>query len=183
MLPVSIPLDISSPKKLLAAVHERTEALKNARVADLVALMATWMGTTPAPVQAFLGPVAALLPLPPFNLVCTNVPGPQFPLFALGHEMLTYHPYVPIGSEMGVGCAIQSYSGELYIGLTGDAGAAPDIDRLRNFMDQAFAALQKAAGIHPPPKRRPKPRMLDRLPYGSELQVVESLRSASEPRP
>lgn len=147
MLPVSIPLDVASPRKLLKLVHARTETLKNARVADMIALAASWVGSTPAPIQAMLGPLAAMLPTPPFNLVCTNVPGPQFPLYALGHEMLTYHPYVPIGSEMGVGIAIQSYNHKLYIGLTGDVAAAPDLDRLRKFIDEAFAALRKAAGV------------------------------------
>jgi WS/DGAT/MGAT family acyltransferase len=150
--PVSIPLDIANPRKLLNAVRERTEALKNAHVADLLSLISTWVGTTPAPIQALLGPVASMLPLPPFNLVCTNVPGPPFPLYALGRKMLTYHPYVPIGSEMGVGCAIQSYDHKLYIGLTGDAGAAPDVDRLRKFMEEAFAALRRAAGVAGPRK-------------------------------
>ena len=101
-----------------------------------------------------LGPVAALLPMPPFNLVCTNVPGPQFPLYALGHQMLTYHPYVPIGSEMGVGIAMQSYNQKLYFGLTGDVDAAPDLDRLKKFMDDSFAALRKAAGVMPAHKPR-----------------------------
>jgi len=157
MLPVSIPLDISNPAKLLKAVRERTEILKNARMADLISLMATWMGTAPAPIQALLGPVAALLPLPPFNLVCTNVAGAQFPLYALGHEMLTYYPYVPIGSEMGVGCAIQSYNHKLYFGLTGDVAAAPDLDRLKRFLDQAFTALRAAAGLVPKRKQKPRP--------------------------
>jgi len=153
MLPVTIPLDIANPAKLLNAVRERTEALKNARVADLLSLMTTWVGTTPAPVQALLGPLAAILPLPPFNLVCTNVPGPQFPLYAIGRKMLTYYPYVPVGSEMGVGCAIQSYDHKLYFGLTGDVGAAPDVDKLRKFLEEAFAALEKAAGTKVPRKR------------------------------
>lgn len=156
MLPVNIPLDIRDPLKLLAAINRTTTALKNTRVADLISLFATWVGATPAPVQALLGPLAALLPLPPFNLVCTNVPGPQFPLYALGHEMLTYHPYVPIGSEMGVGCAVQSYNNKLYFGLTGDVEAAPDLNRLKTFLDQSFVDLRRAAGV--PSTRKPRAR-------------------------
>ncbi len=158
MLPVSIPLDISDPVKLLNAVRERTETLKNARVADLLSLIATWVGTAPAPIQALLGPVAALLPLPPFNLVCTNVAGPQFPLYALGRQMLTYYPYVPVGSEMGVGCAIQSYNQKLYFGLTGDVAAAPDIHRLKTFLNRAFADLRQSARVASPRKRKPRPK-------------------------
>ena len=155
MLPVSIPLDIRDPRKLLDAIRQRTEALKEARVADLLHLFATWMGTTPAPLQALLGPLAAVLPVPPFNMVCTNVPGPQMPLYALGRKMLTYYPYVPIGNEMALDCAIQSYNQKLYFGLTADAAAAPDVRRLRDFLNEAFEALKEAAGIgSAPPKRR-----------------------------
>lgn len=147
MLPVSVPLDIREPLKLLDAIRQRTEALKLARVADLIHLVATWMGTTPVPLQALIGPLATLLPVPPFNMVCTNVPGPQLPLYALGRKMLTYYPYVPIGNDMALGCAIQSYNHKLYFGLTADAEAAPDVARLRGFLDDAFADLKKAAGV------------------------------------
>jgi len=145
MLPVSVPLDIREPLKLLDAIRQRTEALKHARVADLIHLFATWMGTTPVPLQALLGPLATLLPIPPFNMVCTNVPGPQFPLYVLGQKMLTYYPYVPIANDIALGCAIQSYDHKLYLGLTADAAAAPDVARLRDFLDEAFASLKKAA--------------------------------------
>ncbi len=159
MLPVSVPLDIRDPVKLLNAVRERTEALKASHVADLIHLFATWMGTTPVPLQALLGPLASVLPVPPFNMVCTNVPGPQEPLYALGREMLTYYPYVPIGNEMGLGCAIQSYNHKLYFGLTGDAAAVPDVDRVKAFLDAAFSELCRAAGVRKQstkPTRRPR---------------------------
>lgn len=145
MLPVTIPLDIRDPVKLLDAIRTRTEAFKSGRIGDFIHLAATWLGSTPAPVQALLGPLGSALPVPPFNLVCTNVPGPQTALFLMGRQMVTFYPYVPIGNEMGVGCAIQSYNGKLYFGLTGDIEAAPDLDRLRDFLDEAFHELRAAA--------------------------------------
>jgi len=96
---------------------------------------------------AMLGPLAARLPIPMFNMVCTNVPGPQHPLYLLGREMLTFHPYVPIGNDMGLDCAIQSYNGRLYIGLTADSKAVPDARLLGDFLDDAFSDLRQAAGI------------------------------------
>ncbi|HYL36802.1 MAG TPA: wax ester/triacylglycerol synthase family O-acyltransferase [Bryobacteraceae bacterium] len=156
MLPVSIPLDIRDPVKLLDAVRQRTEAMKTARVADLIRLFATWMGTTPVPLQALMGPLASLLPVPPFNLVCTNVPGPPVPLYALGRKMITFYPYVPIGNDMGVGCAIQSYNQVLYFGLTADTSAAPDVARLKRFLDQSFVELRTAA-VGRAKRTRPEP--------------------------
>jgi len=162
MLPVSAPLDVRDPVKLLDEIRRRTEALKNAHVADLIHLIATWLGMTPVPMQAAVGPLSSLLPVPPFNMVCTNVPGPQVPLYALGRKMLTYYPYVPIANQMGVGCAIQSYNQTLYVGLTADAVAAPDIGRLKQFVDRAFHELCRAAGV----KTRPRPKVakLERPP-------------------
>ncbi|MBZ5609437.1 MAG: wax ester/triacylglycerol synthase family O-acyltransferase [Acidobacteriia bacterium] len=175
MLPVSVPLDLRDPVKLLDAIRQRTEALKTARVADLIHLLATWVGATPAPLQALLDPLTSLLPVPPFNLVCTNVPGPQAPLYVLGREMLTYYPYVPIGNEMGLGCAIQSYNHKLYFGLTGDAAVVPDIDRLKRFLDQALQELRQAAGVgvakahrRPRPARAVRPAAVQEAPAMAE---------------
>jgi diacylglycerol O-acyltransferase / wax synthase len=149
-MPVNIPLDIKEPAELLNAVRSRTEAMKSAHVADLIQLAGAWMGITPVPLQALLGPLAGTLPVPLFNMVCTNVPGPQYPLYLLGREMLTFHPYVPIGAEMGVNCAIQSYNGKLYFGLTADSAAAPDVSRLNDFLEESFSELRRAAGIPEP---------------------------------
>jgi diacylglycerol O-acyltransferase len=146
-LPVNVPLDIRDPAKLIRTIQERTEILKISRIADLVQLSSSWMGLTPAPVQALLAPLAAATPAAPFNLVCTNVPGPQYPLFLLGRKMITFHPYVPIGNDLGIGWAIQSYNGVLYFGLTADSTAAPDIRRLNDFLEDAFTELRTGAGI------------------------------------
>jgi len=99
--------------------------------------------------------LANLLPVPPFNLVCTNVPGPQSPLHLLGREMLTYYPYVPIGNGMGIGWAIQSYNHKLFFGLTADAEVAGDTGRLKRFFDQSFRELREQAGIRATPPNRP----------------------------
>jgi len=153
VLPVDVPLDISDPAELLKTIHQRTQSLKGARVSDWMLLAASWLGLTPAPLFAAVGPyLSNSLPLPVFNMVCTNVPGPQHPLYLLGREMLTFHPYVPIGNDMGVGCAIQSYNGKLYIGFTADTAAAPDGARLADFVDQAFAEIRRAAGSSEAPR-------------------------------
>lgn len=64
------------------------------------------------------------------NTVTTNVPGPQFPLYCLGREMLQYMPFVPISYGLRVGTAILSYNGELSFGITGDWDSSTDIEVL-----------------------------------------------------
>jgi diacylglycerol O-acyltransferase len=154
LLPVTVPLGIRNPTRLLAAVQKRTEFLKHARIADLVGLAGGLIGTTPVPLQALLGPVASLLPITPFNLVCTNVKGPQFPLYLLGHKMLDWYPYVPIGGEMTVNCAVLSYNSITYFGFSGDLHAAPDLARLEPLLRRSFLELRRAAGISSPIRRK-----------------------------
>jgi len=152
LVPVTIPLDIRNPRKLLAAVHRRTEFLKGAHAAELVSLTAGLIGMFPTSVQALAGPVLSQLPITPFNLVCTNVPGPQYPLYLLGHKMVRWYPYVPVGGEMAVNCAILSYDGTVYFGFSGDVHAAPDLRRLEAFLKLSFEELREAAGVGPPRK-------------------------------
>jgi hypothetical protein len=66
------------------------------------------------------------------NTVTTNVPGPQFPLYCLGREMLEYHPFVPLSHGVRVGTAILSYNGRLAFGVTGDYDGVPDPEVLAN---------------------------------------------------
>ncbi|HXZ79479.1 MAG TPA: wax ester/triacylglycerol synthase family O-acyltransferase [Terriglobales bacterium] len=156
LVPVTIPFDIRNPRKLLAAVHKRTEFLKRSHAAELVSLAGGLVGMLPTSLQAFAGPIASQLPITPFNLVCTNVPGPQFPLYLIGHKMLQWYPYVPVGGEMAVNCAILSYNGAMYFGFSGEVHAAPDLRRLETLLSASFKELKQAAGHQPPRNKRKK---------------------------
>lgn len=146
MLPVEIPLDLPAPIERLRFITQKTGALKGGRVAEGLNLFSALMGALPAPVQALAGALATA-PLPVFNMVSTNVPGPQVPLYALGKRMVGYYPYVPVGYAVGCGCAIVSYDQQLNFGLTADVQAMPDVERLKEFLDQSFAELRQAAGV------------------------------------
>ena len=154
LVPVTIPLDIRQPIKLLTAVHKRTEFLKRMHAAEFVSLAGGLVGMFPTSLQGMAGPIASQLPITPFNLVCTNVPGPQVPLYLLGHKMLHCYPYVPVGGEMAVNCAILSYNGTVYFGFSGDTHAAPDLRRLEKLLQESFGELREALGIRPPRKKR-----------------------------
>ncbi len=144
-LPVTFPLDIRDPQKLFAFVRERMEHLKHARAAEFVGFAGGLISTVPTAVLAAIGPLASQLPLSLCNLICTNVPGPQIPLYLLGHKMLSWYPYVPIGGEMGVNCAILSYNGTAYFGFTCDVNAVPDPQHLEKFAINSFAELLKSS--------------------------------------
>ena len=154
LVPVTIPLDIRQPRKLLAAVHRRTEFLKRMHAAELVSLAGGLIGMFPTSLQGMAGPMASQLPITPFNLVCTNVPGPQLPLYLLGHKMLHCYPYVPVGGEMAVNCAILSYNGTVYFGFSGDVHAAPDLRKMEKLLQESFTEQRDSVGVRPSQKKR-----------------------------
>jgi len=158
LVPVTVPLDIHDPRRLLAAVHKRTEFLKRMHAAELVSLAGGLIGLFPTSLQGLAGPLASQLPVTPFNLVCTNVPGPQFPLYLLGHKMIDWYPYVPVGGEMAVNCAILSYNGKVYFGFSGDVHAAPDLHRMEKLLLLTFNELREAVGLSQPNKRKSRKR-------------------------
>ena len=93
-----------------------------------------------------------------FNLVVTNVPGPQIPLYLLGRHLQAFYPVVPLAHHQALGIAIMSYDGRLGFGLLGDYDAMPDLEQLASDLETAIAALSRAAGVtEPPTARKPAP--------------------------
>lgn len=146
-VPVTVPVGIEDPKELLGAVHMRTDAVKKLRLAEMIGLGGTLLGTIPTALQMFAAPIVSQLPLPLLNFICTNVPGPQRPLYILGRKMLTCYPYVPIGGEMGMNCAILTYNGKAFVGFTCDVPATPDSNLFPKFLEQSFRELKAAVGV------------------------------------
>ncbi|HEY0321553.1 MAG TPA: wax ester/triacylglycerol synthase family O-acyltransferase [Pyrinomonadaceae bacterium] len=146
LLPVEIPLDLRDVVERFRYINQKTGTLKGGRVAEGLNLFSALMGILPAPVQALAGALATA-PFPAFNMVSTNVPGPQVPLYTMGKKMLAYYPYVPVGYAVGCGCAIVSYDQKIYFGLTADLQAMPDVERMRDFLNESYLELLQAAGV------------------------------------
>jgi WS/DGAT/MGAT family acyltransferase len=82
-----------------------------------------------------------------FNLVVTNVPGPQFPLYLAGRRMLDPFPMVPLASGQALGVALLSYDGKINFGLVGDYDMLWDIDELAGDVRASLAELADTAGV------------------------------------
>jgi diacylglycerol O-acyltransferase / wax synthase len=80
-----------------------------------------------------------------FNLIVTNVPGPQFPLYVLGREMLATYPVAFLPQHHALAIAIMSYNGQMNFGLLGDFDALPDIDALGESIAEELATLVSLA--------------------------------------
>jgi diacylglycerol O-acyltransferase / wax synthase len=146
---LDLPVHIADPLERLAAVHAEMDRLKESHEAEAGRALTQLAGAVP---PAFMGQgtrlVSRLLSRVPqrtMNTVTTNVPGPQFPLYFAGREMLEYLPYVPIGPGVRIGVAILSYNGRLHFAVTGDYDTAPDIGILAGGIEAALQALLRLA--------------------------------------
>jgi diacylglycerol O-acyltransferase / wax synthase len=81
-----------------------------------------------------------------FNLVVTNVPGPQFPLFLMGRRMERVFPMVPLAKNQALCVGVMSYDGQVNFGLIGDYDAMPDLDELGDEIEAELASMVEAAG-------------------------------------
>jgi WS/DGAT/MGAT family acyltransferase len=81
-----------------------------------------------------------------FNLVVTNVPGPQVPLYAAGGQMLEVFPVVPLARGQGLSIGMTSYDGRVYFGLNADLDSVGDVHVLADLIEQEVAELLEAAG-------------------------------------
>ncbi len=140
---VPVAVGEADPLRRLAAVSAATQGLKEREQAVGAAAL---LDATQWAAPTVLGLAARLIHHQPFvNLVCTNVPGPQEPLYCMGARMLEAFPMVPLARNLNLGIAILSYCGELHLGLLADRDQWGDLDVLVEGIDDSFAELAKLA--------------------------------------
>ena len=76
-----------------------------------------------------------------FNLVVTNVPGPQAPLYAAGARMVASYPVPPLVPDHPVAIGVTSYDGAVFYGITADRDAVPDAELLGTCIREALDEL------------------------------------------
>jgi diacylglycerol O-acyltransferase len=82
-----------------------------------------------------------------FNLVVTNVPGPQFPLYLLGRRLKALYPVVPLARRQALGIAVMSYDGHLGFGLLGDYDGLEELETIAKELRRAITSLARAGGV------------------------------------
>ncbi len=83
--------------------------------------------------------------LRPYNLIVSNIPGPQFPLYLLGARLIEFYPHLPLFENQGLAVAAMSYLGKIHFGLIGDWDLMPDLSDFAADLDTAMAELHAAA--------------------------------------
>ena len=151
-----LPVGLEDPEDAYRRVHEAMAGLKESGQA-VGAQMITQLGDfAPPTILTQASRVAARQRF--FNVVVTNVPGPQFPLYIAGRRLLRLYPVVPLSLMQALGVAIMSYDGRLGFGLLGDFDALDDLDDLAEDLETSIAALAATAGVRPPTNGRGRAR-------------------------
>ncbi|MFG2006787.1 wax ester/triacylglycerol synthase family O-acyltransferase [Spirillospora sp. NPDC048911] len=141
---VTLPCGEPDPARRLEVLRTEMDTHKHthqAVSADAVVRLAGSAPTMLSPATRVI--MSALTPM--FQTVTTNVPGPQFPLYALGRKVVALYPYVPLAAGAGISVGVFSYLGRLYFGITGDFDTVPDIETLTAGIEAGFSELTDLA--------------------------------------
>jgi diacylglycerol O-acyltransferase / wax synthase len=140
---VSLPVGPADPVDRLHEISEQTADLKEKRQAlsaDLLLNMSDYVAPTLVSLAA-----RAVHRQPFVNLIVTNVPGPQMPLYLMGARLIEAFPIVPLTQNLTVVVGILSYDGTLHFGLWADRDAGGDLEVLAGGIEDAFAEMLKVA--------------------------------------
>jgi WS/DGAT/MGAT family acyltransferase len=126
MMTADLPVGEGNPARRVAFVRERMAGLKESKQAVGADFWVKFSEYAPPTLLALAGRATAALQRM-VNVIVTNVPGPQFPLYLKGGQMLEAFPCVPIMNNAALGVAVLSYNGQLDFGLCGDWDILPDL--------------------------------------------------------
>jgi WS/DGAT/MGAT family acyltransferase len=140
-----LPVWCSDPVRRLEIVNEAMAGLKESGQAVGAQVLTSLTGFAPPTIMAQASRLMARQRM--FNVVVTNVPGPQFPLYLMGHELRDLFPMVPLARNQALGVAIMSYNGKMNFGLVGDYDAMHDLDDLAEDFRNSLGDLAEAAGV------------------------------------
>jgi WS/DGAT/MGAT family acyltransferase len=149
---MSAPLltDVADPAERLRQTHEALDGMKERHRALPATLLQDANHFIPpavfsraARLQFRLARSSAGRPL--WNLVISNVPGPQFPLYLAGARLVANYPVSVITDGMGLNITVMSYCGKLDVGIIADREQMPDVASLVGWMGEELDALAAAA--------------------------------------
>jgi WS/DGAT/MGAT family acyltransferase len=170
----TLPVSCADPLRCLSAISEQMRAVKHSGQTVGAKALTELSGFAP---PTLLHEASRLVTRQRFvNLVVTNVPGPQFPLYLDGRELTDMFPMVPLGSNLNLGIAIVSYNGRLNFGLSGDFNALHDLEHLAGDVGAALQELADAADVGTRGGDMPWPGYDDQ----PAAEITKRLRGAGE---
>jgi diacylglycerol O-acyltransferase len=149
-----LPVWCEDPARRLEIVNESMAGLKDSGQAVGAQVLTQLSGFAPPTIMTQASRLMARQRM--FNVVVTNVPGPQMPLYLMGHELRELFPMVPLARNQALGVAIMSYNGKMNFGLVGDYDAIHDLDDLADDFQASLAELADVAGVAVTSERAPR---------------------------
>jgi WS/DGAT/MGAT family acyltransferase len=143
-----LPVGVENPAECLGKIAAAMADLKESGQAVGAQVLTNLAGFAPPTILSQAARLQARQPF--FNLVVTNVPGPQFPLYLLGRRLDVLYPVVPLAQRQALGIAVMSYDGHLGFGLLGDYDALPELEAIAEDIKWAISSLSRAAGVRTP---------------------------------
>jgi WS/DGAT/MGAT family acyltransferase len=140
-----LPVGVADPLDVVARVSAQLRGLKQSGSAISVNMMIKAADFVPSSLFALGARLSARAPQRSVSTVTTNVPGPQWPIYLIGRQLLEMFPYIPIAYGLRITMGIFSYDGQITMGITGDADAVDDVDQLAAAIEDGLAALRDAA--------------------------------------
>jgi diacylglycerol O-acyltransferase / wax synthase len=142
---VDVPVGAMAPRTRLGRVRQGTATLKESMMAMSADAIIGLGAYAPGGLLAAAARAASRGPW--FNLVVSNVPGPQVPLYLAGARLVASYPSLPLGENSALSIACTSLAGTMAFGLTADWDGMPDVDLLAASIDDSLLELGKAAGL------------------------------------
>jgi diacylglycerol O-acyltransferase / wax synthase len=141
---VELPVAEPDPLRRYQLQRKAAERHKSSGQATGTSTLMDFTGHAPPVLHSFIARSMYATRL--FNVTITNVPGPQMKIYAFGSEVEQIWPIVPLAAEHAIGIAILSYAGNFYICANVDPDAVPDLDVLRDGIEDSIAELAELAG-------------------------------------
>lgn len=143
-----LPTHLAEPADRLVHCHEAMRAAKEqhgALPADLLSDVTEFAMPALAGQAARMAARLRLVEwLSPFNLIISNVPGPNLPLYYAGARLLSYYPLSAIADGQGLNMTVMSYEDGMHFGLVADRDLVPDLDRLAGYLVDELDDLKKS---------------------------------------
>jgi diacylglycerol O-acyltransferase / wax synthase len=147
MMACPLPVYADEPERRFRVVSDAMKGLKESKQALGAGVIARGQEFAPPTIFARASRIGFSSRI--YNLLVTNVPGPQFPLYLLGRELEELVPVPFLAPEKALGIAIMSYNGNVDVGLMGDYDAMPDLDAFAGYVEEEIESLLGAAGAAP----------------------------------
>ena len=140
-----LPVGIDDPVERLMDIQRQMNHLKESKMAAGADSIMQMAGFAPPMLLAMGTRLASRMPQRALNTITTNVPGPRFPLYIAGRQMLEAYPFVPIEGNVRIAIAIFSYMGGLNYGITGDYDTTADIGVLADGIEDGMQEYLRIA--------------------------------------